>query len=130
MDQSNQTHKIVLMGFVALAATAAYVLKVLMQVLAATSGWFARIYDNLVIQHGLPAALGIGLFILFMVKPSIKKWGEEVVVEVSKVVWPSRKDTQQLTVAVTIIILFAGLVLGAFDVVSKGMVSFILNFKF
>lgn len=130
MDQSNQTQKIVLMGFVALAATAAYVTKVLMEVMAATTGWFARLYDNLLIQHGVPAALGIGLFALFMFKPAIKKWGEEVVIEVSKVVWPSRKDTQQLTVAVTIIILFAGLILGAFDMVSKGTINFILNFKF
>ncbi len=130
MDQTNQIQKIVLVGFVAFGITAAYIATTLMEVLAATSGTFARAYDSLLVQHGVPVVAGVGLFALCMLKPSIRKWGEEVVIEVGKVVWPSRKDTQALTIAVSFIILLAGLLLGGFDVVTKQVVNFILRYQF
>ena len=130
MDQTNQVQKIVLIGFVAFGLTAAYVTRTLLEVFAATSGWFAQIYDSLLVQHGGPVVAGVGTFALCMLKPSIRKWGEEVVIEVGKVVWPSRKDTQALTIAVSFIVLLAGLLLGGFDVVTKQVVNFILNYQF
>lgn len=131
MDQAKQRiQKIVLVGFLAFAVTGAYIVSTLMSVLAATSGWFAMIYDSAAVRHGVPVGSGVILFIYFMSKSSVRRWGEEVVVEVGKVVWPNRKDTQALTIAVTFIILLAGLLLGGFDVVIRQIVNFVLNFQF
>ena len=108
-------------------AGAAYVVSVLLQVLAASVGFFARLYDSDLVRHGIPIATAALVFGYLMFNTKTRAWGQEVIVEISKIVWPSRKDTQRMTVAVSIIILLAGAILGFFDFISRHLVNIIID---
>ncbi len=119
--------KIVMVSFVAASLIAAYMAKVLLEVLAASVGSFAPIYDSLLVRHGVPFLVGAGVFLALILKKNVKLWANEVVVEISKIVWPSKKDTTTLTIVVTAIIIISGILLGIFDYLSRHLVEFVFK---
>ncbi len=52
-------------------------------------------------------------------KPKIYKWSTEVAVELSKVTWPDREDTQRSTYVVIVFSIAVSIVLAAFDFIWK-----------
>jgi preprotein translocase subunit SecE len=56
----------------------------------------------------------VGAFVLYRA-PTINEWAHEVAAELSKVTWPTRKETRSATVIVLIVSVIAAAILGLFD---------------
>jgi preprotein translocase subunit SecE len=97
---------------------------------AIATGSFSRVLSTDLVKHGMPVALGaLGFFVLQFNKP-VNQFAEEVVVEIRKVVWPTRKDTMSMTTVVCIMLIISGFVLGFFDMTSAYVVDFLLHINF
>ena len=125
MENSNQ--KYITVCFVGIAICASYVVSVIIDTLSMTWAVFARYLQGDVIIHGVPVTLGIITFVLLQFNPRIVQRADEVIVEVQKVVWPSKKDTMGMTVVVTIMLIISGILLGIFDLISNYVVDYIIN---
>jgi preprotein translocase SecE subunit len=63
----------------------------------------------------LSAVLAVGVTVLLYRQEKVSRTAHEVVGELTKVNWPSRKETQVSTVVVIITSLIAAIIIGAFD---------------
>ncbi len=122
-------NKIITVSFVCAAVLLGYVASTLIKVLSAW-GTFARISNNQLVSHGVPVAFGVICFLYMILNPKIRTWGGEVAIEISKIVWPSVKDTRALTIVVCMIVLLAALIFWVFDIISSQLIEFILNIQF
>ena len=122
-------NKIITVSFIVTAILAGYVVSVLIKVLSAW-GTFARISNNDLVSHGVPVAFGAIFFFYMILNTKIRTWAGEVALEISKIVWPTVKDTKALTIVVCLIVLLAALIFWMFDVVSSQLIEFILDLEF
>lgn len=122
-------NKIIAVSFVMAAFLCGYVTSVLIKVLSAW-GTFARVAYSPWVVHGVPVTVGLLFFFYMIFTPKIRNWAGEVALEISKVVWPSIKDTRALTLVVCIIVLISALIFWVFDIVSSRLIEFILNIQF
>ncbi len=125
MDQSNK--KIVTVSFLAFGAIAAYVLSSVIKILEASVSFFARLSGNDIFTHGLPVGVGIALFLFLQFNPKTSQWGEDVVAELRKMVWRTGKDTVAVTIAVCIMVLVSGVVLGLLDYLSSKLINYLIS---
>ena len=119
--------KIVTLSFIAAAGLVAFVVRILFELAAIYSSTVALAYAHEGIRHGLPIVASLLFFIGLQTREKTRIWAHEVVVEVRKVVWPSRQATLGMTVLVCIILMASGVVLGLFDLASSAVVNFIIN---
>jgi len=124
-DKSNK--KIMTVAFVVIGVVAAMVVDVLLDSLAATFGAVARFRSMDIVAHGLPVASGLVTFAYLQLNPKVLVWADEVVVEVRKVVWPSRRDTSAMTIVTCVMLLISGAFLGMFDFVSRNLIKMFIN---
>lgn len=127
MDKSQ--NKVIGMSFLVAAIIFAFIIDILMKVLSNIWGTFARATSSPTIQHGVPILAGVALFLFLTFNPRIREWAGLVVLEISKIVWPSVKDTRALTIVVCIIIVIAAILFSLFDVVSGRLIEFILDLE-
>ena len=125
--EDNKNQKLITVSFVVFGFLAAIVLRVILETMAATWGTVARFYAQDWVRHGLPVAVGILTFSLLQFNGKVQVWADEVVTELLKVVWPSRKDTMAMTVVVCVMLLISSLILGFFDFLSSNIVKMIIN---
>jgi preprotein translocase subunit SecE len=116
MDNTNS--KILTLGFAIAAAMLGFTFHLLIKIFAGAFGVVARMSDTDLVRHGVPVATGFALFFLFQFNSKIKAWAEEVVVEVRKVVFPSRKDTTFMTISAIIMVTISTGIIWSFDLVS------------
>lgn len=116
MDKTNS--KILTLSFAIAGALTALTLHLLIKAFAGAFGIVARAADSDLVRHALPVAVGIGLFIALQFNSKVLAWGEEVVTEVRKVVFPSRKDTTAMTIVVVIMVLISSVIVSSFDLIS------------
>lgn len=124
-EKSNQN--LVNFGFVIFGALAYYVSGQLLDVLAGMFGAVARIREVDAVKHGLPVALGLLTFALLFFNPKVQAWADEVVTEVKKVVWPSRKDTVAMTIVCCVMVVIAGIGLGIYDFLASQAIKIFVN---
>ncbi len=105
----------------------AYVAKILLDALASTWGLAARYVQGDLVIHGVPVAVGLICFMVLQFNPRTVKWADEIIVEVKKIVWPSRRDTVATSIVVTFMLIISGILLGAFDLVSNYLVKYIIE---
>jgi preprotein translocase subunit SecE len=122
-------NKIITVSFVIAAILCGYVVSVLIKVLSAW-GTFARISHSQWVAHGVPVAFGVAFFLYMILSPKIRGWAGDVALEVSKIVWPSVKDTRALTIVVCFIVLIAAVIFWVFDIISSQLIEFILSLEF
>ncbi|MBX3039272.1 MAG: preprotein translocase subunit SecE [Bdellovibrionaceae bacterium] len=125
MDKTNS--KILTMSFALAALLGGFTLHLLIRVMAGAFGTVARLADSDLIRHGVPVAFGLALFVVLQFNPKILTWGEEVVSEVRKVVWPSGRDTTAMTIVVIIFVILASVIIATFDYMSSQLVNVILK---
>ena len=126
MDQSNK--KVLTMSFIGAGAVFALIVKVIVTVITPiTSGTMARAISSDFVVHILPVALGFVLFLILQFNKKINIWADEVVTEIKKVVWPSRKDTIAMTIVVCIMVMISALIISVFDFVSSQVVNYIVS---
>lgn len=80
-----------------------------------TVGWSAFAEPNPMVASGTAAALAAGLVFGLHRHPRIRAWTDEVVAELAKVAWPSRRETSASTVVVVVASIIAAIIVGAFD---------------
>jgi len=119
--------KIVTISFVIFSFLLAYVAKVIFETLSIAVGFFATYYSMDVFRHGVPITVGLLVFIFLQFRENYRVLADEVVTEVRKVVWPSKKELYSMTTVVCIILVVSGLVLGLFDLVAGTGVRFFME---
>ncbi len=119
--------KIMMVSFVAGAFFVGYTVQVFNTILASSWGTYARLTDSDLATHGAPVIFGAAFFAYVSFSPKVKTWAQEVIVEVSKVVWPSQKDTTAMTIFVCFFMIVSGVILGIFDYISSQVIQFIIE---
>lgn len=127
LDNDKNNQSVINLAFVVAGFLVYFVVSILFETLAATFGVVQRLRSNDVVQHGLPVALGLATFLLLVMNPKVKAWADEVVTEVSKVVWPSRKDTTAMTIVCCVMCVMAGIAFGLMDFFSSQLIKFFVN---
>ena len=125
MEQNNK--KILTVSFLCVAVVMALVLDVLMETLASAWGPFAKLYAVEAFKHGSRAGVGLITFVALQFNPRVLAWGDEVILELTKVVWPTKKETTQGTIVTFVMLVISGLVLGFFDFSSTQIVKMIIS---
>lgn len=95
--------------------------------LAGAFGIIQRWYSIEILNHGLPVVAAVLVFSILQFSPKIVVWAEEVLLEASKVVWPSRKDTTAMTIVVCIFVGIASGILVVIDYLSRELVRMIIH---
>jgi preprotein translocase subunit SecE len=125
--QETTNSKIITLAFVAFGALAAITVQVLFESLAVSFGPVARLHNSEALRHGLPLVVAIITFAILQFTPKIHLWADESVGEVRKVVWPSRRDTIAMTMVCCIMVVLAGIALGAYDFLATHMIKTFVN---
>ena len=126
MEETNNS-KIINFSVLATAFLTGIVVRVVFESLAANFGVVGRAWGQTYLQHGIPLALGALVFAILRFNPKVVAFLDDVIVEVKKVVWPTRRDTTAMTTVSVVMLIVAGVVLGVFDVLSKYVVEMILS---
>ena len=121
MDKTNS--KILTLSFVAFAALIGITVSTLLKVFSGAFGPVAKAMNYDLFRHGLPVAVGLGLFIYLQFNKNVLTWADEVIAEVKKVVWPPAKDTRGMTIIVIVMVLISSVIVMSFDMFS----AFVLN---
>lgn len=102
--------------------------KVLLDSVAAVAtGSVGRFFAMDLVRHGLPVVTGLLSFVVLQANGAIREWGDEVVSELRKIVWPSREHTVRMTIFVCIMLMISGAALGLLDVVSGKLIQWLLS---
>jgi preprotein translocase subunit SecE len=123
--------KILTVSYLVIGLITGIVVNVFIDTMAAiATGSFSRVLSADLVKHGMPVALGALAFFVLQFNKPVNQFAEEVVVEIRKVVWPTRKDTMSMTTVVCIMLIISGFVLGFFDMTSAYVVDFLLHINF
>jgi len=125
MDKTNS--KILTLSFAAAGAIIGLTISLLIRAFSGAFGVVARLTDADIVRHGLPVAVGFAVFALLQFNPKVQTWAEEVVVEVRKVVWPSRKDTVAMTIVVLVMVAISSVIITGFDGISAQVMKWIMG---
>lgn len=125
MEKTNS--KILTASFAIAAMLVGLTTSLLIKAFAGAFGVVARLADSDVFRHGLPVALGLVTFAVLQFNPKIHTWGEEVVSEIRKVTWPSRKDVTAMTIACVIMVLVSSVIVSTFDVISGFFINYLMK---
>lgn len=125
MDKANS--KILTISFAVTAMLVALTTSLLIKAFAGAFGVVARMTDSDVVKHGLPLVLGFAVFAVLQFNPRVLAWGEEVVTEVRKIVWPTRKDTTAMTIACVVMVLISSVIISCFDLISGFFINFLMK---
>ena len=125
MDKTNS--KILTVSFALGAALIAFTLHLLIKIFANVVPLVRNLSASDLFTHGLPVAIGLILFLYFQFSRKIVAWGEEVVNEVRKVVWPTRKDTTAMTIVVIVMVAISSVIITTFDLISAQALSLLMK---
>lgn len=121
MDKTNS--KIVTVSFALFAMLTGLCVSLLLKTFSGAFGVVARVTDADVVRHGFPVLIGFVIFLVLQFNPKVLAWADEVISEIKKITWASKKDTYGMTVAVIVMVLISGVVVALFDYLS----AFLLN---
>jgi preprotein translocase SecE subunit len=111
----SQFQKWVNLSYLAVAALLAYLVLTLASKVVGTYDLETRIRNvELVVQIGSVVLGGILFFILYR-NETANQFMNEVMLELSRVTWPTQKATTSATFVVIIMVLISGMVLGFLD---------------
>jgi preprotein translocase subunit SecE len=119
--------KISTISFMAAALIVWLSVTTLLRTLAGSFGIVQRLYGSQVVSHGLPILIAVGLFAFLQFSPKILNLTEEVVLEISKVVWPSRKDVIGMTIVVVVMVFIASVILLGVDTLAREVIKLLVD---
>ena len=125
MEKDNR--KIITVSFVIAGFLAAMTTTVLLETAAASFGLIAKLYTQDIVRHGAPIAVALVTFAVLQFNKKTLVWADEVVLEIRKVVWPSRRDTTAMTLTVCIMLTISCVILFVFDYISTEAVRMIIQ---
>jgi preprotein translocase SecE subunit len=111
----NQHQKWVNLSYLAIAAVFGYVAFSLSQKMVGLYDLEARIRNvDLMVRIG-SIAISAGLFGILYRNARTTQFMNEVMVELSRVTWPTQKETSSATVVVIVMVIISGMILGLLD---------------
>jgi preprotein translocase subunit SecE len=119
--------KLTSVSFIGAALLTYAVVNMLFKSMAGAFGPVQRLYSIDWLNHGLPILAAASVFLIMQLNPKILTWAEEVLLEVSKIVWPSRRDTFAMTIVVCVFVGIACFLLLVIDFVSRNVIQMIIN---
>ncbi len=125
MDKSTQ--KIITLSFLTFAILIYLSFNLLLKAFASSFGVVARFQDIAFVKHGFPVLLGLSIFLFLQFNKDIHLWASEVVLEIKKVVWPSRKDVTAMTIVVIVMVIISSVIITTFDFISGYVVSYLMR---
>ena len=125
MNKSNE--KILTLSFAIFAFLSGFSLHLILKSFSGAFAIIARLNENDLFKHGAPVLFGFGLFLFLQFNKNVLNWGQEVMLEIAKVVFPSRKDVSALTVVVIVFVLVSSVIITVFDFLSNFIVKGIIN---
>lgn len=125
MDKTNS--KVLTLSFAAVGAIIGFSIHMLIKSFAGAFALVAQFAGNDVVTHGLPVAIALVIFAVLQFNPKVLTWGDEVVVEVRKVVWPTQKDMTAMTIVVVIMVLISSVIVTSFDFVSGYIINILMK---
>jgi preprotein translocase subunit SecE len=126
MENSNK--KMITLSFMITGILAWLIVKVLITTAAGmVSGKAAQMLNTDMALHFVPVLWGVAVFAILQMSPKIVAWADEVVSELMRIVWPSRKDTTAMTIVVCVMLLICGFIIGGFDIISSYAIDALLN---
>jgi preprotein translocase subunit SecE len=122
----NQYQKWVNLSYLALAALVGYLVFAFAHQIAGVYDMETRFKDiDLIIRGVSLVAAALVFFILFRHEQA-NTFMNEVVTELSRVTWPTQKETSSATIVVIIMVLISGVVLGFLDYLWTRLLQLIL----
>lgn len=125
MEKANS--KILTLSFAMAAILVGLTVSLLIKAFAGAFGVIARAADSDLVRHGFPVVMGLAVFVTLQFNPRVLAWAEEVVTEIRKVVWPSRKDTTAMTIAVVVMVLISSVIISSFDLISGFFINYLMK---
>ncbi len=119
--------KIRSVSFLVTGIVAWVTVSVLFKALAGSFGVIQRFYGNEAIAHGLPILVGVAVFLYLQLSEKTNVLAEEVILEVSKVNWPARKDVVGMTIVVIVMVFIASFLLLGVDTVAREIVKLLVE---
>lgn len=123
----NTNSKILTTSFALTSLLFGFTLHLLIKILSSAFGIVARMADTDLVRHGVPVMAGLVLFASMQFNPRVQTWGEEVVSEVRKVVFPSGKDVTAMTIVVIIFVILASVIITTFDFISAHLMALLVK---
>ena len=125
MDKTNS--KLMTLSFAAVSVIVGMSVHLLIVAFAGAFGFVARAADSDIVRHGLPVASGLLMFSLLQFNPRVLVWGDEVISEIRKVVWPTRKETSAMTMVVVVMVLISSVIITSFDFISGYVLNILMK---
>jgi len=125
MEKTNS--KILTLSFAVAGALVGLTVHLLIKAFSGAFGVVARAADSDLVRHGLPVAAGFAVFAVPPFNPRFLAWGEDVVSEIRKVVWPSRKDTTAMTIVCIVMVLISSVIISSFDLISGFFINYLMK---
>lgn len=125
MEKTNS--KILTLSFAIAGALVGLTTHLLIKAFSGAFGVVARAADSDIVRHGLPVGMGLAVFLALQFNPGVRTWGEEVVNEIHKVVWPSRKDTIAMTIVCVVMVLISSFIISTFDLTSGFFINYLMK---
>jgi preprotein translocase subunit SecE len=124
--ESNNS-KIITLSLALFSAIIGFAVHKLIISFAGAFGVIARLAGSDFVRHIFPVALALVLFLTLQFSSKIVAWADEVVSELKKVVFPSRKDTTAMTVVVVVMVLVSSVIITTFDFLSGYVLRLVMN---
>jgi len=111
----NQFQKWVNLSYLALALLAYYIVYTLVARVVGMYDLETRVKDIDLIVRGSAVLLGALTFFILWRHQQANQFMNEVMIELSRVTWPTQKETTSATIVVIVMVLISGAVLGLLD---------------
>jgi len=122
----SQHQKWVNLSYLALSLVVGYLVFALSAKIVGTYDLEARVRNVELIIRGISIVAAGLLFLLLWRNDRANQFMNEVVVELSRVTWPTQKETASATFLVLIMVLISGVVLGLLDYLWTAVIKLII----
>jgi preprotein translocase subunit SecE len=86
----------------------------------------SRVHNVELILRGISVLAGAVLFLVLYMNEQANQFMNEVMVELSRVTWPTQRETMSATVVVLIMVVISGVVLGMLDYLWTTLLKWVL----
>ena len=122
----NQFQKWVNLSYLAMALLAYYILYTLASRVVGIYDLETRLKDIDLIVRASSVAVGALTFFILWRHEQANQFMNEVMVELSRVSWPTQKETSSATIVVIVMVLISGAVLGLLDYIWTQVLRMVL----
>ncbi len=122
----NQKRKWVQLSYLFVSGLTGYVFFNILTTIAATYDLEARFHQIDWFIRGVSFFIAVVVYVVLNRHKKVNDFMNEVILELSRVTWPTQKDTSSATVVVVIMVIISGMFLGFLDYVWTQVIRWII----